>query len=433
MKKSGMKKLIGAGVVLAAAVAAFFLLGGTGKSEPKYRTAVADKGTVTQTVAATGTLSAVTTVKVGSVVSGNVAALHADFNKQVKKGDLLAELDPAPFQEKVNQGKAALEKAQVEVRNSEIQLRRQKALWQQQLAAQADLDSAQANYDSAVAAVNQAKASLASAETDLRNSRITAPIDGVVVDRQYDVGQPVAASFQAPTIFTIAQDLTKMQVSADVSESDIGMIKVGQPVRFTVDAYPDQQFRGKIAQIRLNATVNQNVVTYPVIIEVNNADLSLRPSMTANVSIDVATARDVLRVPNAALRWRPEEKEGASPAASAGSADRGGSRGAGQTAGGDAPASGAPGGGGPGGGRGGAGGRARRSGQTVYTLPKVPEAEPAPVQIKTGITDGRYTQVASGDLKPGDTVIVGNVTAKAEAARVPGQPSGPGGGGGRRF
>jgi hypothetical protein len=159
------------------------------------------------------------------------------------------------------------------------------------LASQADLDGAQANYDSSVAAVNQARASLASAETDLRNSKITAPIDGVIVDRQYDVGQPVAASFQAPTIFTIAQDLTKMQVSADVSESDIGMIKVGQPVRFTVDAYPDQQFRGKIAQIRLNATVNQNVVTYPVIIEVNNEDLSLRPSMTANVSIDVATAR----------------------------------------------------------------------------------------------------------------------------------------------
>ena len=308
-----MKKLIGIGVVVVAAVAAFFLLGGRGKAEPKYRTAVVDKGTVTQTVAATGTLSAVTTVKVGSVVSGNVAALHADFNKQVKKGDLLAELDPIPFQEKVNQSKAALEKAQVDARNMEISLRRQKALWSQQLAAQADLDQAQANYDSAVAAVNQAKANLSSSETDLRNSKIIAPIDGVVVDRQYDVGQPVAASFTAPTIFTIAQDLTKMQVSADVSESDIGMCKVGQPVRFNVDAYPDQTFRGKIAQIRLNATVNQNVVTYPVIIEVNNEDLALRPSMTANVSIDVATVRDVLRVPNAALRFRPET-DGAKPA-----------------------------------------------------------------------------------------------------------------------
>ena len=156
------------------------------------------------------------------------------------------------------------------------------------MAPQADLDQAQANYDSAVATVAQAQANLQQTQTDLRNSKIVAPIDGVVVDRQYDVGQSVAASFTAPTIFTIAQDLTKMQVSADVSESDIGMCKVGQPVRFTVDAYPDQVFRGTISQIRLNATVNQNVVTYPVIINVSNPDLALRPNMTANVSIDVA-------------------------------------------------------------------------------------------------------------------------------------------------
>ena len=441
-----MKKLIGIGVVVIAAVAAFFLLGGRGKSEPKYRTAVVDKGTVTQTVAATGTLSAVTTVKVGSVVSGNVAALHADFNKQVKKGDLLAELDPIPFQEKVNQSKAALEKAQVDARNMEISLRRQKALWSQQLAAQADLDQAQANYDSAVAAVNQAKANLSSSETDLRNSRIVAPIDGVVVDRQYDVGQPVAASFQAPTIFTIAQDLTKMQVSADVSESDIGMCKVGQPVRFNVDAYPDQTFRGKIAQIRLNATVNQNVVTYPVIIEVNNEDLALRPSMTANVSIDVASVRDVLRVPNAALRFRPEtdgskpaptpQPVAAQPGAGQGTAPGGGSAGQGGRRGGAGPATGGP--------MAGAsrqfdrtgGGAKRKPGQTVYTVASAEaETEPKPVEIRPGITDGRYTQVASGDLKPGDTVIVGLVTAKADATAVrpPGAPGGGPAGGGRRF
>jgi HlyD family secretion protein len=445
MKKNGMKKLIGIGVVLAAAVAAFFLVGGRGKAEPKYRTALVDKGNVTQTVAATGTLSAVTTVKVGSVVSGNVAALHADFNKQVKKGDLLAELDPIPFQERVNQNKAALDKAQVDVRNNEIGLRRQKALWQQQLAAQADLDQAQANYDSSVAAVAQAKANLASAETDLRNSRIVAPIDGVVVDRQYDVGQPVAASFQAPTIFTIAQDLTKMQVSADVSESDIGMIKVGQPVRFTVDAYPDQTFRGKIAQIRLNATVNQNVVTYPVIIEVNNEDLALRPSMTANVSIDVATVRDVLRVPNAALRFRPEtdpSKPAPTPASVAGQpaagqpAAPGSGEGRGGRRGGDNARAGA---GGPMAGAAGqfdrtAGGPKRKPGQTVYTLPSPQAEDPKPVEIRTGITDGRFTQVASGSLKAGDTVVTGLVTTKAETMqqRPPGMGGGPAGGG-RRF
>ena len=419
-----MKKwLLWSAAALAVAAGAFLLLGSRRKSEPKYRTAKVERGSVTQTVAATGTLSAVTTVKVGSVVSGNVAALHADFNKQVKKGDLLAELDPAPFQDRLAQVRAALEKANVDLRNSEISLRRQKALWSEKLAAQADLDQAQANYDSAAAAVNQAKASLAQAETDLRNSRITAPIDGVVVDRQYDVGQPVAASFTAPTIFTIAQDLTKMQVSADVSESDIGMCKVGQPVRFTVDAYPEETFRGKIAQIRLNATVNQNVVTYPVIIEVDNADLALRPSMTANVSIDVATVRDVLRVPNAALRFKPEDAPSAAAGGGASIEERAAS-GSGTGPAGAARqfdrASGK--------------GKPRTPGQTVYTLAPGEVEALRPVQIRPGITDGRYTQVSSGELKEGQTVIVGLVTTKADASRSPVGAAGPGGpGGGRRF
>ena len=406
-----MKKLVWFVVALAAAGGSLALLRSRRAPEPKYRTAVVDKGGVTQTVTATGTLSAVITVKVGSVVSGNVAVLHADFNKQVKKGDLLAELDPIPFQEKVDQAKAALDKAKVDVRNDEIQLRRQKALFDEQLAAQADLDQAQANYDSAVAAVGQAQAGLAQAQTDLNNSKIVAPIDGVVVDRQYDVGQPVAASFQAPTIFTIAQDLTKMQVSADVSESDIGMCKEGQSVRFTVDAYPDQVFHGVISQIRLNATVNQNVVTYPVIIGVSNPDLALRPNMTANVSIDVATVKDVLRVPNSALRFRPEEKEapGANrttptplsaeerAARSAGTGPAGAMRQFNQTAGGS---------------------KARKAGQTVYLLG--PGGEPKPVEIRAGVTDGRNTQVLSGDLKVGDTVIVGLVTSKASTSQMPG-------------
>ncbi len=416
------KPIVWALIAVALAGGAFLVLGSRQKSEPKYRTAKVEKGDVTQTVAATGTLSAVTTVKVGSVVSGNVAALHADFNKEVKKGDLLAELDPVPFQERVAQSRAGLEKALVDLRNAQIGLRRQKALWDQQLAAQADLDQSQANYDSAAAAVNQARASLAQAETDLRNSRIVAPIDGVVVDRQYDVGQPVAASFQAPTIFTIAQDLTKMQVSADVSESDIGMTKVGQPVRFTVDAYPDQTFRGKIAQIRLNATVNQNVVTYPVIIAVDNPDLALRPSMTANVSIDVATARDVLRIPNAALRFRPEESEGtAAPAARGGSPEERAARGAGTGPSGAARQFDRSAGGGR---------AARRSGQTVYTIASPQAADPKPVEIKPGITDGRYTQVAAGDLREGQLVVVGTVTTKADASanRNPmAPPAGPGG------
>lgn len=426
-----MKKLIWAGVLLALGVGAFFMLGGRGRTEPKYRTAPVDKGNVTQAVAATGTLSAVTTVKVGSVVSGNVAALHADFNKQVKKGDLLAELDPVPFQEKVDQVRASLDKARVDERNSEIGLRRQKALWDQKLAAQADLDQAQANYDSAKAAVAVEQASLAQAQTDLRNSRIVAPIDGVVVDRQYDVGQPVAASFTAPTIFTIAQDLTKMQVSADVSESDIGLCKVGQPVRFTVDAYPDQTFRGRIAQIRLNATVNQNVVTYPVIIEVTNEDLALRPSMTANVTIDVATVKDVLRIPNAALRFRPEPGSSASSAPTP-SAEERAARSGGAASGGAASGSvaatrqfGQSAGG---------GGRPKKTAnmQTVYTIAANGIGDPKPVQVRTGISDGRFTQVASGDLAAGQTVVVGLATTKADASAGNRPAGGAPGGGARR-
>ncbi len=418
------KPLVWIAAAVAVVAGAFLVLGGRQKAEPKYRTARVERGNITQTVAATGTLSAVTTVKVGSVVSGNVAALHADFNKQVKKGDVLAELDPVPFQERVAQNRASLDKAEVDARNAGISLRRQRALWDEKLASQADLDQAQANFDSATAAVAQARASLAQAETDLRNSRIVAPIDGVVVDRQYDVGQPVAASFTAPTIFTIAQDLTTMQVSADVSESDIGMCKVGQPVRFTVDAYPELTFSGKIAQIRLNATVNQNVVTYPVIIEVANPELALRPSMTANISIDVATVDDVLRIPNAALRFRPEETEAAASSGGSSPEERA-ARGAGTGPAGAARQFD----------RAAGGGKARRPGQTVYTIGAPPAGDPKPVEIKAGITDGRFTQVAGGELKEGELVVVGLVTAKADASagRNPMAPAAGGPGGPRRF
>src|SRR5712692_2864701 len=308
------KKLLWVLIVLAAAVGIFFLIGSRGKPEAKYRTAAVDKGNITQTVTATGAVSAVITVKVGSQVSGIISKLYVDFNSQVKKDALLAELDPTPFQEKVNAAEAALQKALVDERNSAIGLRRQTALKAEGLAPQADFDGAQATYDSARASVAQANAALKQTRTDLSYTKIVAPIDGVVVDRQYDVGQTVAASFQAPMLFQIAQDLTKMQVATDVSESDIGRVQMGEPVRFTVDAFPERQFRGKVSQIRLIATVNQNVVTYPVIVEVPNPDLLLRPTMTANVTIDVAVVHDVLRIPNAALRWKPE---GVVPAASA--------------------------------------------------------------------------------------------------------------------
>jgi len=403
-----MKKFVWMAVVVGIVAGVFLLLGSRKKSEPKYRTAKVDRGDVTQTVTATGAVSAVTSVAVGSQVSGIIQKLYADFNSQVHKGDLLAELDPTPFQERVNASRAGLDKAQVEMRNTRIGLERQKALKREGLAPQADYDQAQANYDSARASAQQAAAAVKQAETDLKYTKIVAPIDGVVVARQYDVGQTVAASFQAPTLFTIAQDLTKMQVAADVSESDIGTIKVGQPVRFSVDAYPDRDFRGRVSQIRLNATVNQNVVTYPVIVEVANPDQMLRPSMTANVSIEVARVRDALRIPNAALRWRPEEKATASPEERAAGLGSGGgtaamARQVGASGGGGAGASGRRGRGGP------------RAAQTVYKLSTGKE-EPVAVEIKTGISDGRVTQIVSGPLVPGENVVTGAATVKASAS-----------------
>ena len=429
MKKKTVVWLL---VVAAAGAGLFFLIGSRGKPEAKYRTAAIDKGDVTQTVTATGAVSAVITVKVGSQVSGIISKLYVDFNSQVKKGALLAELDPTPFQEKVNASEAALQKAQVDERNAAIALRRQTAMKAQGLTPEADFDSAQANYDSAKASVAQANAALKQTRTDLGYTKIVAPIDGVVVDRQYDVGQTVAASFQAPMLFQIAQDLTKMQVAADVSESDIGRVQMGEPVKFTVDAYPDRQFRGKVAQIRLIATVNQNVVTYPVIVEVSNPDLLLRPTMTANVTIDVATVRDTLRVPNAALRWKPEGTTVAAAVSPEERAARTGQGGAGQGGAGQSAGQGGTAGMARQGGGAGSGGAARPGGgraarpTTIYAT-QGPKGDPKPVEIRTGITDGRFTQIVSGEVKPGDTVIVGLATAKANTAGTAPPGAAPGG------
>ena len=407
---------------------------GGGKKNEQYRTEKIDRGTVTMTVTATGTLSAVTTVQIGSQVSGVIARLYADFNSHVKKGQLLAELDPTPFQAQVEQRRADVTQAEVGANDMKIKYDRQRRLVEQGLAAQADLDAAKAQYDSARAQVQQARAALSQATTNLRYTRIESPTDGIVVDKQYEVGQTVAASFQAPTLFQIAQDLTKMQVQADVDQSDIGRVQVGQLARFTVDAYPEDEFRGKIAQIRFNAQVNQNVVTYPVIIEVPNPDGRLRPKMTANVTFDVASVKDVLRVPNAALRFRPPaEGDGKEKSASGGGGG-----------GGDPMRRAAQSGGGglagatrqmPGG-RKGAG--AAKS-QTVYLLVGGEKEKKTlqPVEIRTGISDGRFTQVVSGDLKPGDPVVVGIATAKVEGPPPMGGQGGPGGGpprggGGRR-
>jgi HlyD family secretion protein len=415
---------------------------GRGSKNQQYKTEKIDRGDVTMTVTATGTLSAVITVQVGSQVSGVISRLYADFNSRVKKGQLLAELDPTPFQAQVEQRLADVTKAKVDAANFKITFERQARLLKAGLASQADYDASQAQHDGAMAQVQQAQAALQQAQTNLQYTKILSPIDGVVVDRQYDVGQTVAASFQAPTLFSIAQDLTKMQVQADVDQSDIGRIRVSQGARFTVDSYPDQEFHGQISQIRLNATVAQNVVTYPVIIMVPNPDEKLRPKMTANVTIDVATVSDVLRLPNAALRFKPQTggAEGTPATSTAGGRQGGGQR---AQAGGTATASGANpersaaqmGQRGPGvtgaaapWARGGGGGKAR-GGQNVYILDANNIVKP--VWIRTGITDGHYTQVVAGDLKPGDNIIVGLATSKVEGPRPPGSPVGGGMGRGR--
>ncbi|MBV9493525.1 MAG: efflux RND transporter periplasmic adaptor subunit [Acidobacteria bacterium] len=411
--------------------------------ESQYKTEKVDRGNITMTVTATGTASAVTTVQVGSQVSGVIARLYADFNSRVTKGQLLAELDPTPFQAQVEQRQADVTKARVEAANAKITYERQRRLVGAGLSAQADLDAARAQYEAANAGVQQTNAALEQSQTNLRYTKIVSPIDGIVVDRQYDVGQTVAASFQAPTLFSIAQDLTKMQVQADVDQSDIGRVQVGQPARFTVDAYPDEEFRGRISQIRLNAQVNQNVVSYPVIIEVPNPGERLRPKMTANVTIDVATVANVLRIPNASLRFKPSDPKdvaGGEKAAAAASEQQREAQTA-SAGGGSAPspdqtaqrmgqrrrgfggAAGAMEAGGFGGGE----PRVKpKRPQTVYLLQE--DKKLHPVQVRTGITDGRFTEVVDGGVKIGDQIAVGIATSKVEGpAAFGGQSGGPGG------
>ncbi len=408
-------------------IAALVACKGRGKKSEQYKTEKVDRGNITMTVTATGTVSAVTTVQIGSQVSGVIAQLYADFNSRVKKGQLLAELDPTPFQAQVEQRRADVTRAQVETDDARMKYDRQRRLMDAGLTPQAEVDGALNTFKAARAQAAQSQAALNQSMTNLRYTKITSPTDGVVVDKQYEVGQTVAASFQAPTLFEIAQDLTKMQIQADVDQSDIGRIKVGQPARFTVDAYPEEEFRGRIAQIRYNAIVNQNVVTYPVIIEVDNPEERLRPKMTANVTIDVSTVRDVLRVQNAALRFKPstETAEGAG----GGDPMRRAAQ-SGQASGPAGAAAQLP------RGRRGRTAAAAAKMQTVYVQrTQGKEKKLERVEIRTGISDGRFTEVVSGTLKPGDEVVVGLATSKVESAAPMGGQGGPGGGprgGGRR-
>lgn len=303
---------------VAATVGGYYRFRGP-EGEAKVTTLPVSRGEIVESVGATGTVQAVTTVQVGSQVSGNIKAMYADFNSIVRKGQIIAELDPSLIQTQIEQARANLIRSQADVDRLRVtvddtrnKLKRSQSLFDRKLVSPQDLEAAQvavraaeAQLKSSEAAAIQSQASLNQSEVNLQHTVIEAPIDGIVISRNVDVGQTVAASMNAPTLFIIAADLTKMQVNANVDESDVGRIRPGQKVRFRVDAYATEEFTGTVAQVRLQPIVSQNVVTYVTVIDVPNPALKLKPGMTANVTIEIAKRSDVLRVPNAALRFRP--------------------------------------------------------------------------------------------------------------------------------
>jgi HlyD family secretion protein len=390
------------GVALVATLAAYRLAGAGRGPALRYDTVTVDRGPVVARVTASGTLSALVTVQVGSQVSGRIQKLYVDYNSPVRKGELLAKIDPRLFQADVEQARADdstaranLAKAKAQAEDASLQYQRAKELAATRIEDQSDLDTARATADAdeaavqaAAAAVEQAKAALDKAEVNLAYTDIVSPTDGIVISRNVDVGQTVAASLQAPTLFLVAQDLRRMQVDTSVAEADIGRVQAGMPASFTVDAYPGTTFQGVVREVRNAPQTVQNVVTYDAVIDVANPDLRLKPGMTANVSFVYARRDDVLRVRNAALRFHPgaklvAEMEGTSP--------------------GPHPATGAaaPAGSGPG-------------KHTVWLL----AGERAhPVPIRTGVSDGTFSEVASGSLQAGERLVTD--------ARSPSASTGP--------
>jgi HlyD family secretion protein len=436
------KKYLMAVVILILILAggfSFYQWSGQNGSNQKFRLAKVERGEINLVVTATGTINPVINVLVGSQVSGTIKALFADFNSQVKEGQVIAQIDPAIFEAQVEQGRANVLNAQANLRNAQANLENAKAnltkadvavldakrtldrnwpLVEKKVIAQATMDTAQTNYDTAVAQRDvakaqvesarsqiesfkaqgeQTKAALKVAETNLRYTTIRSPVNGTVISRNVDVGQTVAASLQAPTLFTIAKDLTEMQVDSNVSEADVGRIAAGQDATFTVDAYPERIFRGKVSEIRNAPIIVQNVVTYDVVILVGNKDLKLKPGMTANVSVMIAHREGALKIPNAALRFRPASAKKES--GKSGPPQKAGER--------VKPAEGDQG----------------RPGR-VWTLS--PDGKPASISITLGITDGTSSEVIGGNLQEGGEVIVeetSNKKAQSQTGTVPFMPS----------
>ena len=383
--------LIG-GTTLLVILALFSFRHWGGKGQAEYQTAIVTRGAITQAVTATGTLNPVVNVQVGSQISGNIQKLFVDFNSPVKAGQVVAQIDPAVFQASVTQAEGDLANARAALELARVTAKRTEELVAKQNSAQSELDQALAALHQAEAMITIKEGALQKARVDLDHCTITSPIDGIVISRSVDVGQTVAASLSAPVIFTIANDLTKMQIDANVAEADIGTVEAGQKVDFTVDAFPKRTFHGEVVQVRNAPITVQNVVTYDTVIGVNNSDLKLKPGMTANVSIVGAQRDNALKVSNAALRFRPPDM---TPPATRML------------------------------------GRRSKPGEhsterTVYALRG---SKPSPVQIKTGISDGISTEVLDG-LQEGDHVVTAMTGRTASAAQ---QSTNPLAGGQRRF
>ncbi|MGN6554608.1 MAG: efflux RND transporter periplasmic adaptor subunit [Verrucomicrobiota bacterium] len=397
-------------VVIAGVAVAWSYFRADHGSAPEYQTAAVERDTVVQGVTATGQLNPVVNVQVGSQVSGIILKLYADWNSPVKANQVVAELDPATYKAAVAQAQGELANAQANLELAQVEAKRTSDLFAAKLISESENDTKNAALHQAQAMVQIREAALANAKVNLSRCTIYSPVDGVVISRSVDVGQTVAASLSAPVLFQIANDLTKMQIDANVAEADVGGVEEGQNVNFTVDAFPYRTFHGKVVQVRNAPATVQNVVTYDTVIGVNNADLKLKPGMTANVSIVLAEHTDTLKIPNAALRFRmpePAKNNGASATSpSPGTNSRSGS---GYT------------GGARGAGAGGAGMRVhgKQNTRTVYVLENATAGEPAepkPVQVKIGITDGIYTEVLEG-LKEGDQVVTGSKVSQEENSK----------------
>ena len=402
-----MKKLVIAlvMVIVAAAIGIYFYNGK--KPEITYRTAKVERGSLVSSVTSTGNLTAVVTVKVGTQVSGTIQKLLVDYNTIVQKGQVIAAIDPATFSAAVEQSRGSylnaqgnLEKLKADLVDARRSLERNRQLLQGGIISQGDYDTAENRFAQAAAAVKGAEGSVVQAKgaydralTDLRNATIRSPVDGIVISREVDEGQTVAASFQTPNLFTIAQDLTKMEIQTSVDESDISRVRTGQSVTFTVDAYPETRFTGTVRQIRNSPVVTQNVVTYVVVVAVDNQGLKLKPGMTANVSIETARKENVLKIPAVALRFKPKAPADGKGKPEAGS-QTGGKR------------------------------QARKGGDQVYVL--TPEKTPRAVSVKTGISNDGFVEMVQGNLKENDEVIVEQSSpTQKKSTGMGGAPMGP--------